>query len=297
MIKLLKSYMSEVRDIFDMASDISHIDVIDLCTTKPEDVLHEAMNTQMSVTAMNLSFLKLLFNRGIEPDIVLGESLGEFSALAASKAMSFEDVMRLVYTRASMISGIKTPSRMYVSLGLPLNQVKEGIAKIPKALGKVEIGVINSDTQIVMGGPAEALNALADILKDMGVYKVEHAKVDHGFHTSYMKEMEEKYSAYIDTLKVNDPVHSIILNCSAQFGYTAQDIITDIKRQCCHTVLWNDSLKLLYSVGELLIAEVGTGKTIANIIRSTGYKGKIYAVSERKDFDAYLKCCAVQEDK
>ena len=183
MIKLLKSYMSEVRDIFDMASDISHIDVIDLCTTKPEDVLHEAMNTQMSVTAMNLSFLKLLFNRGIEPDIVLGESLGEFSALAASKAMSFEDVMRLVYTRASMISGIKTPSRMYVSLGLPLNQVKEGIAKIPKALGKVEIGVINSDTQIVMGGPVEALNALADILKDMGVYKVEHAKVDHGFHT------------------------------------------------------------------------------------------------------------------
>lgn len=297
MIKLLKSYMSEVRDIFDMASDISHIDVIDLCTTKPEDVLHEAMNTQMSVTAMNLSFLKLLFNRGIEPDIVLGESLGEFSALAASKAMSFEDVMRLVYTRASMISGIKTPSRMYVSLGLPLNQVKEGIAKIPKALGKVEIGVINSDTQIVMGGPVEALNALADILKDMGVYKVENAKVDHGFHTSYMKEMEEKYSAYIDTLKVNDPVHSIILNCSAQFGYTAQDIITDIKRQCCHTVLWNDSLKLLYSVGELLIAEVGTGKTIANIIRSTGYKGKIYAVSERKDFDAYLKCCAVQEDK
>ncbi len=61
MIKLLKSYLGEVRDVFEMASDISHIDVMDLCTTKPKDVLHEAMNTQMSVITMNLSFLKLLF--------------------------------------------------------------------------------------------------------------------------------------------------------------------------------------------------------------------------------------------
>ncbi len=197
-----------------------------------------------------------------------------------------------------MIADIKTPSRMYVSLGLKLEQVKEGIAKVPENLGKVDISVINTDTQIVIGGPAEALDSLADILKDMGVYKVEQAQVDHAFHTSYMKEMEEQYSAYIDTLKVNDPVHRIILNCSAQFGYTVQDIITDIKRQCCHTVLWNDSLKLLYSMGELLIAEVGSGKTIANIIRNTGYKGRIYSMSEPKDFDTYLaKCCAVQADK
>lgn len=296
MIKLLKSYLSEVQDVFEMASDISHIDVMDLCTTKPKDVLYEAMNTQMSVTAMNLSFLKLLFNRSIEPDIVLGQSLGEFSALAASKAMSFEDVLRLVYARASMICNVKTPSSMYVSLGLKLEQVKEAIAKVPENLGKVEIAVINTDTQIVMGGPVEALNSLAEILKDMGVYKVEQAQVDHGFHTSYMKEMEDEYSAYIDTLKINDPVHRIILNCSAQFGYTAQDIINDIKCQCCHTVLWNDSLKLLYSIGELLIAEVGSGKTITNIIRNTGYRSRIYSMSERKDFDLYLKCCAMQAD-
>lgn len=284
MIRLLEPHLDEVREVFEMAGDISHRDVLDLCSKQPDAVLAQTQNTQICVTTMNLCFLKLLTSRGIEPDVVLGQSLGQFSAVAASRAMSFEHVLSLVNERARMMSELK-PNCLYVSLGLPLEKVKEAIADVPE----VEIALINSETQIVLGGERDKLEQVAETLKSMGVFRVEPAKVDHAFHTSYMKGMEAEYSAYLSTLEVQEPKHRIILNCSAQIAETAKDVFDDIIRQCCHTVLWYDSLKLLYTLGDFRIAEVGAGKTMAGIIRNTGYKEKVFLMSEPRDFAAYTR--------
>ena len=286
MIRLLApDQMEEVRDIFEMASDISHRDVLDLCTNQPDQVLAQTQNTQVCVTAMNLCFLKLLTSHGVKPDVVLGQSLGQFSAVAASGSMSFENTFRLVCERARMMAELKSDSILDVCLGITLDRVKEGISKVPG----VEIALVNSETQIVLGGTREKLEQAAVILKEMGAFKVEAARVDHAFHTSYMQGMEAEYCAFMDSLPVSQPMHRIILNCSAKIAGSVQDVIDDIKKQCCHTVLWNDSLKLLYSLGEMKIAEVGAGKTMAGIIRNTGYKEKVYLMSERRDFMTYTR--------
>lgn len=286
MIRLLEPELDKVRDIFEMAGDISHRDVLDLCSNQPDSVLAQTQNTQVCVTTMNLCFLKLLTERGVEPDVVLGQSLGQFSAVAASGAMSYETTLRLVCERARMMAEMKgEESFLYVSLGLTLEQVKEAMDGIPG----VEIALINAPTQIVLGGNREGLEAVAAKLKAMGAFRVEQAKVDHAFHTSYMHGMEEEYSAYMDTLEVKQPKRRIILNCAARAAETAQDVIDDIKKQCCHTVLWSDSLQLLFSLGETKIAEVGAGKTMAGIIRNNNYKGRVFLMSDRKDFDIYSK--------
>ena len=101
--------------------------------------------------------------------------------------------------------------------------------------------------------------------------------------------MEEEFSAFVDTLAVKDPVHKIILNCSADYAKSAADIVQDIKLQCCHTVLWRDSLKRLFELGELQIAECGNGHTMQGIIREAGFRDKVYLMSNPKDLQMYVK--------
>ena len=159
MIRLLGKELDEVRDVFEMASDISHRDVADLCTSQPQSVLEQTENTQICVTAMNLCFLKLLTNRGVEPDLVLGQSLGQFSAIAASRAMSYEDTFCLVAKRAAMMAALEEKGFLYISLGLPLDKVQEVVSQVPG----VEIALINSETQIVLGGSEENLDTAAKL--------------------------------------------------------------------------------------------------------------------------------------
>lgn len=285
MIRLLGKELDEVRDVFEMASDISHRDVADLCTSQPQSVLEQTENTQICVTAMNLCFLKLLTNRGVEPDLVLGQSLGQFSAIAASRAMSYEDTFRLVAKRAAMMAALEEKGFLYISLGLPLDKVQEVVSQVPG----VEIALINSETQIVLGGSEENLDTAAKLLMKKGAFKAEKAEVDHAFHTSFMKPMEKEYFDFLDTIKLQDPRHRIILNCSARVSDSAEEILSDVKRQCCHTVLWYDSLKCLFAQGEMRIAEVGAGKKMAGIIRNSGYKEKVYLMSDKKDFTLYCQ--------
>ena len=122
----------------------------------------------------------------------------------------------------------------------------------------------------------------------MCAFKVVRARVDHAFHTSCMNEIQGEYDRLLDTLSIRDPECDIILNCSGTFGKTSLDIKKDLSLQPCHTVLWRDSLNLLFSMGELKIAEVGAGRSMSAIIRSMGYKDRVYSMSDRKDFSEYV---------
>ena len=288
MLRMLDADFEEVRDIFEMAGDISHRDVIDLCRNQPDSVLSDTSNTQIAVTAMNLSFLKLLENRGVKPEVTLGQSLGELSAVAACGAMSYEDVLKLVWRRSEMMAGIKDESFLYVLIGPDVEKVSDAIAGVPEQYGKAEIALINSDIQVVIGGPEAALDKAVEILGKMCAFKVVRARVDHAFHTSCMNEIRGDYDELLNTLSIHDPECDIILNCSAILGKTALDIRKDLSLQPFNTVLWRDSLKLLFSMGDLKIAEVGAGRSMSAIIRSMGYKDRVYAMSDRKDLEGYL---------
>jgi malonyl CoA-acyl carrier protein transacylase len=160
----------------------------------------------------------------------------------------------------------------------------------PAADGKrVEVGLINSDKQAVIGGRIPDLDKAAALMQQAGAYAVKKARLNHAFHTSYLEDMEDEFSAFVDTLQVKDPVHKIILNCSADYAQSAADIVKDIKLQCCHTVLWRDSLKRLFELGELQIAECGNGHTMQGIIREAGFRDKVYLMSNPKELQMYVK--------
>lgn len=287
MIRAFDKNKAEVKEIFDMASDLSGRDILELCTTGDDEALGQTINTQIAVTTMNLSFLKLLQNRNIEPDIVLGQSLGQFAAMVASGAMSYENTLRLILKRAELMSKVKRPGVLCSVLGLTPDQVREGLNDIPESLGIIEIALINSKTQVVLGGDAQAVDFAAQKMIRLGAFKTVNVKVGAAFHTSFMREIEDELAEFIDTLPMKEPSCQMILNCKGDFATSAEDIRNDLKLATCHTVLWGQGLERLLEYDDLLICEAGIGKAMAGMVRNMGYKGKIYLLSEARDFHDY----------
>ena len=291
MLRQLRDSYDAVKDIFDTASELSGIDMQDLCTNQSDDVLAITSNTQLAVTAMNLSYLRLLEREGVTPDVVMGQSVGQFSALAACGALSVEDVFRLLITRSRLMDSIHEETCLYAVLGLSPEKVREILDTMePAPDGKrIEIGLINSDKQTVIGGRTDDLERAAKLMQEAGAYAVRKARLNHAFHTSYLEDMEDEFASFADTLTVRDPACRIILNCSAEYAENAADIVRDIKMQCCHTVLWRDSLKKLFELEDLKIAEVGNGHTMQGIIREAGFRDRVYLMSNPRELQMYVK--------
>lgn len=288
MLRLLDRYKEEVREVFDIASDLAGRDIAKLCLKADAQTLGQTINTQIAVTSMNLAYLKLLQNRKIKPHIVMGQSLGQFTALAASNVMSYDDVFRLILKRAELMDSIDRPGVLCSILGLTLEQVQEILGTLPKDIGIVEIALINSRTQIVLGGEEKAVDLAAEGAKAAGAFKTVKIRVSAAFHTSFMKEIEHELSEFIDTLVIHEPSCRFILNCKGDYADSAEDIRRDLKLATCHTVNLYSGIEKLLSNEELCIGEAGVGKTMAGMLRNMGYKDKVYLLSELRDFDQYI---------
>ncbi len=288
MYRLLGNMADEVKDIFEAASDASHKDVVDLCLKQSDEVLSHTEITQIVVTTMNLAFYRLLINRGVEPDLVMGQSLGQFSALAACGGMSFEEVFALVTERARLMTEMTRESTLYSVLGLSEEKVRAALDTLPEGLDPVEIALINSKEQIVIGGTVDALKVAEQKMKEAGAFKVVPAKLNRAFHTSYMKDMEQAFIDYLNTLHLNEPKCRIVLNCAGDYGRTAADLKADMIAQCCHVVLWRDCMEKLRNIPNLNVAEVGVGRIMAGIMRNCGFKDKVSLMSDPREFNMYV---------
>lgn len=289
MIRALGRNAEQVHDVFEMASDIAGRDVLALCTDADDETLGQTRNTQIAVTAMNMAFLRILQLEEIEPDIVLGQSLGQFSAMVASGAMSMENTFRLVVRRAELMSGIQRSGCLCSVLGLEADKVEEIASRVPAELGTLEIALQNARTQTVLGGDEAAVNRAAELCKEAGAFKTVSVHVSAAFHTSLMKEIEDELSDFVDSLPMEEPRCRMILNCKGDFASNASEIREDLKLATCHRVQWAQGLSRLMDEGELLICEAGIGRKMAGMIRNMEYKGKIYLMSEARDCYYYIK--------
>lgn len=289
MIRAIGNDLDEVRDVFEMASDLSHRDVLDLCTNQSDEELSKTENTQLVVTTMNLAFLKLLDKRGVKPDVVMGQSLGQFSAVTAAGSMDTENTLRLIVKRAELMSKVTRKGVLCSILGLPVDTVISTMKEVPESLGGLEVALINTDKQVVLGGDENAIDKAAELMAQRGAFKTVKVRVNQAFHTTFMKEIESDLADFVDSLPMTEPSCRMLLNCKGDYADSVEDIRQDMKMATCHTVMWANSLSRLFENPDLAIAEVGMGKTMSGLIRNMGYKSKIYLMSEPRDLFEFTK--------
>lgn len=290
MLRDLGVQTEKADHIFKIAGEVTGRNVKALCLSATAEELQKTENTQLAVTAMNLAYLSLLQNDGITPDVVLGHSLGQFSAFVAAGVLTVEQVFAIVQKRAELMGRINRAGMLCSVLGLDFETVNNVCKEINPSGENLVVALYNTQNQIVIGGDSDFVVKAEAVCKEKGALRTVPIRVSNAFHTPLMKEMEQEFSEFIKGIQFSAPKCKLMLNCKGDFAADAEDIKEEIKNQCCHTVRWYDGVKkVIDTYNDVIFAEVGVGKVLTGMMRSIDNKQTMLMMSNPMQYNKFLK--------
>ncbi len=256
-----------VGGLMESASAAIGIDLGKLCYEGPEDQLAQTQNTQpalFTVGAMALAAFRARSN--VQPDFVAGHSLGEFTALYAANALSFEDAVNIVRRRGLYMSEARGGG-MAAVLGLDAAAIEDVCRQMSDAPGALQPANYNGDAQTVIAGRKDLIEKAVPILQERGAKKVVVLNVSAAFHSPFMNDAAVRLSADLDKLKFNDPAVPLINNVDAKPVSAAAEAREGVKRQVTGAVRWTGVMKAMLDNGVQTVIEFGIGRTLIGMFK------------------------------
>ena len=281
-----------VRELFDMAEEISKIKISALCFKGPMEDLTQTVNLQPAVTAVNLACLTAIEKEGIRPDICAGHSLGEYSAMSASEIVSREDTFRLVFKRGQLMHREATRNKgaMNAIIGLSIDEVIEIVEQVKKE-GVVAIANHNAEKQIVITGSPDPVEKASSMAAAHGA-KAIPLKVSGAWHSDLIKGAYDEFKAFIESIRFNTPQTPLVFNVTADVENEPGDIKAIMVRQLCSPVKWYDAMCKLVKEHIEIFVEVGPGKVLTGLLKKIlpkDYPCRIFNVNNMKSLEQFLK--------
>ena len=281
-----------VRELFDMAEEISKINLSKLCFKGPIESLTQTVNLQPAVTAVNLACLRAIEKEGLKPDITAGHSLGEYSALKAAGVISAEDTFRLVHRRGELMDreANKNTGSMHAIVGLDIETVKTIVGNAEE-VGVVSVANHNTELQIVITGSPDAVQAASQVAVGSGARSIP-LKVSGAWHSELIKGAEEEFKAFLDSVDFKAPQREIYFNVTADQEKDPDAIRDIMARQFCSPVKWYDTILRLIDNSVDVFVEVGPGRVLAGMLRKilpNDYPAKVYNVGNMKTLERFFK--------
>jgi len=277
------------KQIFEEAQDLLKYKFIDIIFNGPKDKLALTENSQLSIFVNSIAILKAIehINPLFLPKICAGLSLGEYSALFASKKLGFKELLFLIQKRAKYMNEAckLKQGTMAAVLGLEYEKISEFI----KELDDVWIANINTLQQIVISGKKSSIEKAQSFLKEKGAKRVILLDVQGAFHTPYMQEAEEKLKQEILKTNFSQSDIDIVMNYTASFPKDLEDLKTNLIKQITSTVKWADSIKKIDDNVELFV-EIGCGKTLTNMNKKIGVNAKSLSIEKVTDLKELESC-------
>ena len=277
----------EVKDTFDLLSELTKINLKDIIFNNPSNLLNETQYTQIAIFTVSLSLykiLKLLNNKNLDINYMLGHSLGEYSALCAAKIISVEDCAYLLKNRGELMQKAYEPNQSGMAAIIGIDCLKaENIISDNKL--NVQIANDNSPIQIVISGNKEDLLNSEKFFKKSGALKFILLNVSAAFHSNLMKTAEEKMLKFIKKIKFNPSNINIISNYSAASSNNISILIQNLSKQMSNKVRWMESIKTLENLQEDTIIEIGPGKVLSGLIKRINKKFKLINFDSINDIE------------
>lgn len=272
----------QAMNIFEIASDKLGIDMKKLCFEGSEEDLKKTENTQPSILTTSIAILEVLKLNGITPDVTAGLSLGEYSALVASNAISFADAVAIVKKRGKYMQEAVPMGQgtMAAVLGMEKDQVEECL-KMASGDGVVEAANYNCPGQIVIAGHTTAVEKACSILKEKGARRAMLLPVSAPFHTSLLKPAGEKLAEELEQVEVKDLEIPVVANVNAQVIKDKYEIKQLLIEQVSSSVLWEDSVRhMIDDLGVDTFIEVGPGKSLSAFVKKIDKNVAVYNVED-----------------
>ena len=262
----------------------------------PEDALKLTENTQPAILAVSTAVWRVLAERGIEPALAAGHSLGEWSAHVAAGTMTFADALRAVKARgrAMQLAVPEGEGAMAAVLSLGAAAVAEACAEAAAETGlAVSPANFNTPEQTVISGAKAAIERAAELVKARGARKVVMLQVSAPFHCALMQPAQEEVARVLLGMSMQDPRLPVAANVSGALLTRADAVRHALIEQVTGTVRWVECVQALVGAGAEVFLEVGPGKVLSGLLRQIDRSLKCVNVEDAASLEKAL--AAVEE--
>ena len=257
------------REVFEAADDALGFSLSDMCFSGDESDLQLTANTQPAILTASVAAYRAIESEGFaRPDFVAGHSLGEYTALVAAGVLDFADAVRTVRKRGTYMQEAVPVGvgAMAAILGLDVATVEAGCAEA--AQGQVcSPANMNSPSQVVIAGNAEAIDRACEILKERGAKRAIKLNVSAPFHCALMMPAQERLEADLKELKYSSFASPIVHNVDAAANDDPANVCERLTRQVSSPVRWLQSVKKMSENGVEKFVEIGPGKVLTGLVR------------------------------
>ena len=281
-----------VRETFEVIETSTKINIKDIIFYNKTDLLNITQYAQLAIFCSSISIFNVLkkevLNDKLSINYCLGHSLGEYSALVASKVLNIEDCSKLLKIRSELMqnSSIANISGMAAIIGLNCSIVEKIIYDNNL---NVEVANDNSPFQVVISGLKKDLTIAQLIFKKNGARKFIHLNVSAAFHSKIMKKAEEKFKLFLNKIVFNEPIYPIISNFSAKESNDQKILLSNLSSQMSNKVRWVESINCLENLKETKIIEIGPGKVLSGLIKRISNNFTVNNINSIKDLENLSK--------
>lgn len=253
------------KEMFEKANEILGFRITDLMFDGTEEDLRQTKVTQPAIFLHSVILAKTL-GEEFKPDMVAGHSLGEFSALVAAGALSFEDGLRLVSKRAQAMQKAceLQPSTMAAVLALPDEKVEEICASIDEVVAPANY---NCNGQLVISGSIEGIDKACEKLLEAGAKRALKLKVGGAFHSPLMQPAQEELSEAINAAEFKTPVCPVYQNVDGKPHTDPAEIKENLIKQLTAPVRWTQDVEAMIADGATEFIELGPGNVLQGLVK------------------------------
>ena len=256
---------AEAKALFEAANGILGFSITDIMFSGTDEDLKQTKVTQPAIFLHSVILSKVL-GKNFAPQMVAGHSLGEFSALVANEALSFEDGLQLVAKRATAMQKAceLQPGTMAAVLGLDDSKVEELCATVD---GIVTPANYNCPGQLVISGELKAVEAACEKMKEAGAKRALVLPVGGAFHSVLMKPAEEELAVAIEQTTFHKPLCPVYQNVTTTAVSNEANIKKNLIKQLTAPVKWTQSVQQMIADGATEFIEVGPGKVLQGLVK------------------------------
>ena len=276
-----------VKETYDQASRVLGYDLRDLID-QDEEKLNQTRYTQPAILTTSVAIYRLLGEKGLQPDMVAGLSLGEYSALVAAGSLDFEDAVALIAKRGQFMETAAPAGtgKMVAVMNTDVALIEEACEKASDK-GYVKPANYNTPAQIVIGGDVAAVDAAVDYLKEAGAKRLIPLNVSGPFHTALLQPASEKLAMELETVDFQDFQIPLVGNTEAKVMEKEQ-IKSLLARQVMEPVRFYESIDTMKELGLTKVIEIGPGKVLSGFLKKIDKNIEVLAVEDEASLQALL---------
>ncbi len=282
--KSLAESHPNIKAIFDRADEKLNDQLSELIFEGPQEELTLTINAQPALLTTSIAVLEFFRQSGIEPDYLAGHSLGEYTALVAAGALTFEEGVYLVRKRGEFMEKAvpNGEGTMAAILGLDRDRLKEVTDEVTASGFSVQLANLNCPGQIVISGTAKGVELASAQAKQAGAKRALPLVVSGPFHSSLMKPAAGQLKEELDKINMKDTQKPVIANVTAEPMQDAGEIKEKLIEQLYSPVLWEDSVQKMVELGVDTFIEIGPGKVLSGLVKKISREAKTYSVSDEE---------------